>query len=322
MEIILYILFLIGGLALILIGANCLTDGSAAVAKKWGVSDLVIGLTIVALGTSAPELVVSLMSSFSGSTEMAIGNVVGSNIFNVLMIVGVTAVVLPIKVAKTNMTNEIPLVILSALAVVFCANDMLLDGASENILSRIDGIILLLFFAIFMRYTFSIAKNGTSPDNDAPVKSMPGWKSALFILLGLAGLIFGGQLFVDGASNVARALGASESLIGLTLVAGGTSLPELATSVTAALKKNSGIAIGNVIGSNIFNSFFILGTSATITPLKLGGITNLDMAVLVGSALLFWFVGWFFKTRTITRIEGALMVTCYIAYTTVLIMSA
>lgn len=322
MEIILDILFLIGGLALILIGANCLTDGSAAVAKKWGVSDLVIGLTIVALGTSAPELVVSLMSSFSGSTEMAIGNVVGSNIFNVLMIVGVTAVVLPIKVAKTNMTNEIPLVILSALAVVFCANDMLLDGASENILSRIDGIILLLFFAIFMRYTFSIAKNGTSPDNDAPVKSMPGWKSALFILLGLAGLIFGGQLFVDGASNVARALGASESLIGLTLVAGGTSLPELATSVTAALKKNSGIAIGNVIGSNIFNSFFILGTSATITPLKLGGITNLDMAVLVGSALLFWFVGWFFKTRTITRIEGALMVACYIAYTTVLIMSA
>ena len=322
MEIILDILFLIGGLALILIGANCLTDGSAAVAKKWGVSDLVIGLTIVALGTSAPELVVSLMSSFSGSTEMAIGNVVGSNIFNVLMIVGVTAVVLPIKVAKTNMTNEIPLVILSALAVVFCANDMLLDGASENILSRIDGIILLLFFAIFMRYTFSIAKNGTSPDNDAPVKSMPGWKSALFILLGLAGLIFGGQLFVDGASNVARALGASESLIGLTLVAGGTSLPELATSVTAALKKNSGIAIGNVIGSNIFNSFFILGTSATITPLKLGGITNFDMSVLVGSALLFWFVGWFFKTRTITRIEGALMVTCYIAYTTVLIMSA
>lgn len=322
MEIILDILFLIGGLALILIGANSLTDGSAAVAKKWGVSDLVIGLTIVALGTSAPELVVSLMSSFSGSTEMAIGNVVGSNIFNVLMIVGVTAVVLPIKVAKTNMTNEIPLVILSALAVVFCANDMLLDGASENILSRIDGIILLLFFAIFMRYTFSIAKNGTSPDNDAPVKSMPGWKSALFILLGLAGLIFGGQLFVDGASNVARALGASESLIGLTLVAGGTSLPELATSVTAALKKNSGIAIGNVIGSNIFNSFFILGTSATITPLKLGGITNFDMAVLVGSALLFWFVGWFFKTRTITRIEGALMVTCYIAYTTVLIMSA
>lgn len=322
MEIILDILFLIGGLALILIGANCLTDGSAAVAKKWGVSDLVIGLTIVAFGTSAPELVVSLMSAINGSAEIAIGNVVGSNIFNVLMIIGITALVLPIKVGKTNMTNEIPLVILSALAVVFCANDMLLDGASENILSRIDGIILLLFFAIFMRYTFSIAKNGTSSDSDASVKSMPGWKSALFILLGLAGLIFGGQLFVDGACNVARALGASESLIGLTLVAGGTSLPELATSVTAALKKNSGIAIGNVIGSNIFNIFFILGTSATITPLKLGGITNFDMAVLVGSALLFWFVGWFFKTRTITRIEGALMVACYIAYTTVLIMSA
>lgn len=322
MEIFLDILFLIGGLALILIGANGLTDGSAAVAKKWGVSDLVIGLTIVAFGTSAPELVVSLMSAFNGSAEIAIGNVVGSNIFNVLMIVGITALVLPIKVAKTNMTNEIPLVILSALAVVFCANDMLLDGSSENILSRIDGLILLLFFAIFMRYTFSIAKNGVSSDSDTQVKSMPGWKSALYILGGLAALIYGGQIFVEGACNIARVLGASESLIGLTIVAAGTSLPELATSVTAALKKNSGIAIGNVIGSNIFNIFFILGTSATITPLKLGGITNLDMAVLIGSSLLFWFVGWFFKTRTITRIEGALMVACYIAYTTILIISA
>lgn len=322
MEIFLDILFLIGGLALILIGANGLTDGSAAVAKKWGVSDLVIGLTIVAFGTSAPELVVSLMSAINGSAEIAIGNVVGSNIFNVLMIVGVTALVLPIKVAKTNMTNEIPLVILSALAVVFFANDVLLDGSTENVLSHIDGIIMLLFFAIFMRYTFSIAKNGEQTEDTAQVKSMPGWKSALYILGGLAALIYGGQIFVEGACNIARILGASESLIGLTIVAAGTSLPELATSVTAALKKNSGIAIGNVIGSNIFNIFFILGTSATITPLKLGGITNLDMAVLIGSALLFWFVGWFFKTRTITRIEGALMVACYIAYTIVLIMSA
>lgn len=322
MEIFLDILFLIGGLALILIGANGLTDGSAAVAKKWGVSDLVIGLTIVAFGTSAPELVVSLMSAINGSAEIAIGNVVGSNIFNVLAIIGITAMVMPIKVAKTNMTNEIPLVILSALAVVFFANDVLLDGDTENVLSHIDGIIMLLFFAIFMRYTFSIAKNGEQTEDTAQVKSMPGWKSALYILGGLAALIYGGQIFVEGACNIARVLGASESLIGLTIVAAGTSLPELATSVTAALKKNSGIAIGNVIGSNIFNIFFILGTSATITPLKLGGITNFDMAVLIGSSLLFWFVGWFFKTRTITRIEGALMVACYIAYTTVLIMSA
>ncbi len=321
MDIFLSILFLIGGLVLILVGANCLTDGAAAVAKKWGVSDLVIGLTIVAFGTSAPEFVVSLMSSFSGSSEIAIGNVVGSNIANVLVIVGVTALVMPIKIQKSIMTNEIPLVILSALAIFFCANDMLFDSGSENVISRIDGVILLLFFAIFMRYTFSIAKNNNNEEG-AEVKSMSGFKSVLFILGGLAGLIFGGQFFVDGACEIARALGASESLIGLTLVAGGTSLPELATSVTAALKKNSGIAIGNVIGSNIFNIFFILGTSATVTPLKMGGINNLDLAVLVGSALLFWFVGWFFKTRTITRLEGGIMFACYIAYTTVLISAS
>lgn len=315
------ILFLIGGLALILVGANALTDGSAAVAKRFGISDLVIGLTIVAFGTSAPELVISVLSAIGGSAEMSIGNVVGSNIFNVLMIIGCTALVLPIKVERSIMTNEIPLVILSALVLAFCANDVLLDGASENVVSRSDGLVLLMFFLIFMRYTFAIAKSGAGAGGaDAAVKQMPGWKSALFIVGGLAGLIFGGQLFVDGASGIARAWGVSESVIGLTLVAGGTSLPELATSITAALKKNPGIAIGNVIGSNLFNLFFVLGCSATIVPLPMGNIGNFDMAVLVGSSVLFWLVGWFFRKRTITRLEGALMVACYVAYTSVLIM--
>ena len=313
---ILDILFLIGGLALILVGANALTDGSAAVAKRFGISDLVIGLTIVAFGTSAPELVISVLSAIGGSAEMSIGNVVGSNIFNVLMIIGCTALVLPIKVERSIMTNEIPLVILSALVLAFCANDILLDGGSANVISRTDGLVLLMFFLIFMRYTFAIAKSGA----DAEVKQMPGWKSALFIVGGLAGLIFGGQLFVDGASGIARAWGVSESVIGLTLVAGGTSLPELATSITAALKKNPGIAIGNVIGSNLFNIFFVLGCSSTIIPLPMGNIGNFDMAVLVGSSVLFWLVGWFFRKRTITRLEGALMVACYVAYTSVLIM--
>ncbi len=317
MDVALDIFLLVGGLALILVGANCLTDGSAAVAKRWGISDLVIGLTIVALGTSSPELVVSIMSAINGSTEIAIGNVVGSNIFNVLMIIGVTALVMPIKVEKSIMTNEIPLVILSSVVFFFLANDLLLDSASENIVSRIDGVVLLLFFAIFMRYTFSIAKN--SAESEENVKPMPLTKSVLFIIGGLAALIYGGQLFVDGASGIARSLGASESLIGLTLVAFGTSLPELATSVVAALKKNAGIAIGNVVGSCIFNIFFILGTSATITPLKLGGINNIDLGVLIATSVLFWLVGWFFRTRTITRIEGALMVVCYIAYTAYLI---
>ena len=322
MEILINILFLVGGLILILLGANGLTDGAAAVAKKWGVSDLVIGLTIVAFGTSSPELVVSLTSAINGSAGLAVGNVVGSNIFNVLMIIGITALVMPIKVEKSILSNEIPLVILASLAMFAATSDVLLDTGTSNSISRIDGILLLLFFAIFMRYTFSIAKNGaTEADKGEEVKTMPMWKSILFIGGGFAGLIYGGQFFVDGASNLARAMGASESLIGLTLVAAGTSLPELATSVTAAIKKNPGIAIGNVIGSNIFNIFFILGTSATVTPLSTGNIGLLDMSVLTGSAILFWIVGWFFKKRTITRIEGAIMVACYIAYTTALIMA-
>lgn len=317
---ILNLLTLIGGLILILLGANGLTDGAASVAKRFKISDLVIGLTIVAFGTSAPELVISVLSSIQGSAEMAIGNVVGSNIFNVLMIIGCTSLVLPMQVGQGTMSKEIPLVILSSLVLTFFANDIILDGGERNVISRIDGLVLLCFFMIFMRYTFAIARNGSEEQSEEQkVKELPMWKSLAFIIGGLAGLIIGGQLFVDGASGVARSLGVSDSIIGLTLVAGGTSLPELATSITAALKKNSGIAVGNVIGSNLFNIFFVLGCSATISPLPMGGINNIDMAVLVGSSVLFWLVGWFFKKRTITRIEGALLVVCYIGYTAFLI---
>ena len=314
------IILLIGGLALILLGANGLTDGAAAVAKRFHISDLVIGLTIVAFGTSAPELVISVMSAIGGSADMAIGNVVGSNIFNVLMIIGVTALVMPVKVGEGTLSKEIPLMILCSFVLAAMANDVLLDGGNGDIISRIDGLVLLGFFLIFLRYTFAIARSGGGSEAEGEsIKEMPIWKSALFILGGLAGLIFGGQLFVQGASGIASALGVSESIIGLTIVAGGTSLPELATSVTAALKKNPGIAIGNVIGSNLFNVFFVLGCSATISPLPMGGINNVDMFVLVASAILFWIVGWFFKKRTITRVEGALLVVCYVAYTAYLI---
>lgn len=315
-------LFLVGGLALILLGANVLTDGSAAVAKRFRISDLVIGLTIVAFGTSAPELVISVLSALNGSAEMAIGNVVGSNIFNMLMIVGCTSLVLPIQVGEGTMNKEIPLVILASVALFFLGNDRWLDGGFQNAVSRIDGLLLLCFFLIFLRYTFAIARNTPSEEmgsEEPKIKEMPVWKSALFILGGLAGLIMGGQWFVDGASGIARSLGVSESVIGLTLVAGGTSLPELATSLTAALKNNPGIAVGNVIGSNLFNIFFVLGCSATVSPLPLGGITNLDLSVLIASAVLFWLVGWFFHKRTITRPEGALMVLGYVAYTAYLV---
>ena len=300
-------------------GANALTDGAASVAKRFNISNLVIGLTIVAFGTSAPEFVISFLSSLSGSAGLAIGNVVGSNIFNTLMIVGCTAIVAPIPIGKGTLAKEIPLCVLSALMLLVCANDILLDGGAANVISRTDGLMLLGFFAIFMGYTFAIAKNGDGEEG-GEIRSLPMWKSVLFILLGLGALIGGGQLFVNGASGIARSLGVSESVIGLTLVAGGTSLPELATSVSAALKKNPGIAIGNVIGSNLFNAFAVLGASATINDLPLGGITNFDFTTLVVASLLLWVVGFFMGRRIITRPEGILLVACYVAYTTYLIM--
>lgn len=322
------ILLLIGGLILILLGANGLTDGAASVAKRFRIPPIVIGLTIVAFGTSAPELTVSVSSALKGSADIAIGNVVGSNIFNTLMIVGCTALFAPIIITRNTLRKEIPLCILSSIVLLICANDVFLDKASENILNRVDGLLLLCFFVIFMGYTFAIASKPATMEQQAEypvieeeteIKSLPWWKSILYIIGGLAALIFGGQLFVDGATGIARNLGVSESIIGLTLVAGGTSLPELATSIVAALKKNPEIAIGNVIGSNLFNIFFVLGCSASITPLHLSGITNFDLFTLVGSGILLWLFGLFFAKRTITRIEGGIMILCYVAYTVVLI---
>ena len=322
------ILLLIGGLILILLGANGLTDGAASVAKRFRIPPIVIGLTIVAFGTSAPELTVSVSSALKGSADIAIGNVVGSNIFNTLMIVGCTALFAPIVITRNTLRKEIPLCILSSIVLLICANDVFLDKAPENILNRVDSLLLLCFFVIFMGYTFAIASKPVTMEQQAEhpvieeeteIKSLPWWQSILYIIGGLAALIFGGQLFVDGATGIARNLGVSESIIGLTLVAGGTSLPELATSIVAALKKNPEIAIGNVIGSNLFNIFFVLGCSASITPLHLSGITNFDLLTLVGSGILLWLFGLFFAKRTITRIEGGIMILCYVAYTVVLI---
>ena len=322
-DILMDILFLVGGLLLILLGANGLTDGAASVAKRFHIPSIVIGLTIVAFGTSAPELTVSISSALKGSADIAIGNVVGSNTFNTLMIVGCTALFAPIAITRNTLKREIPLCILSSFVLLICANDVFLDGGGENILSITDGLLLLCFFAIFLSYTFAIAKRDGSMkeplQEEDEIRLLPAWKSTLYILGGLAGLIIGGNFFVDGASGIARGLGVSESIIGLTLVAGGTSLPELATSIVAALKKNPEIAIGNVIGSNLFNIFFVLGCSASITPLRLTGITNFDLWVLVGSSILLWLFGIFFGKRIITRLEGSILILCYIAYTVVLI---
>jgi cation:H+ antiporter len=310
---------LLGGLVLILLGANYLTDGASSLAKRFKISDLVIGLTVVAFGTSAPELAVSLSSAIKGSADIAIGNVVGSNMFNTLMIVGCTAFFAPIVVTRNTLLKEIPLCILASVALLAISNDMLLDKQPLDVVSRTDGFLLLLFFIIFMVYTFSIARQHGDEEAEE-VKQIPLWLSLIYIIGGLAALVFGGNIFVDGATGIARSLGVSESVIGLTLVAGGTSLPELATSVVAALKKNPEMAIGNVVGSNLFNIFLVLGASATITPLNLIGITNFDLLSLVIASVILWFFGVFYKKRTITRVEGTILVVCYIAYTATLIV--
>ena len=318
------ILLLLGGLALILGGANGVTDGASSIARRFRISPIVIGLTIVSFGTSAPELAVSLSSAIQGNADFAIGNVVGSNLFNTLMLVGVTALVAPIVITKNTLRKEIPLAVLASLVLLICANDVLLNGGEVNIIERTDGLLLLCFFAIFMGYTFAIARGGDDAQQqqqDEGSKELPVWRASLYLLIGLAALILGGDWFVKGASGIARGLGVSEAIIGLTLVAGGTSLPELATSVVAALKKNPEIAIGNAIGSNLFNIFFVLGCSATVTPLRVSGITNFDLLSLVAAGVLLWFFGLVIAKRTITRIEGAVLVLCYVGYIAFLLLS-
>ena len=242
------VLLLVAGLALILFGADFLTDGASSLAKRFRISSMVIGLTVVAFGTSTPELSVSVLSALEGNAELSIGNVVGSNIFNILMIVGITAIVAPIAVRRATLTKEIPLAVLSSVVVLICANHLLLGTDTANVIDSAEVLLMLCFFSIFMGYTFAIARDGDAA-GQPEIKSLPLWRCLIYIVGGLAALIGGGTLFVNGASEIARSLGVSESVIGLTLVAMGTSLPELATSVVAALKKNPEIAIGNVIGS-------------------------------------------------------------------------
>lgn len=313
------ILLLIIGLGLVLVGANMMTDGSVGIARRFGMSDFMIGLTIVAMMTSAPELTVSITSALDGSPSMAVGNIVGSNIFNILIIVGVTALINPITVSRGILLNELPLVILSSVALLAIGASPWLDGGAM-VISRVEGILLLLFFAIFLRYTIASSKPEEAQDpSAAPAKQVPLWRSILMTLSGLVALIWGGDWFVDGATGLARSLGWSEALIGLTILAAGTSLPELATSVAAALKGHSDLCMGNVIGSNIFNIFFVLGTTATVCPLPFGGIGMLDLWVLTGASLLLWLVSRIGRRRlTVTRQEGAAMVALYIGYIAVL----
>ena len=321
------IVWLVAGLVLILVGANILTEGASAIARRIGVSELVGGLTVVAFGTSAPELAISVLAAVGGSAPLAIGNVVGSNIFNILVIIGVTALVRPIVMERSVMTMEIPMVLLSSVVLLVLGNSGWLNGYGGNEVSRVAGIFLLVFFLLFMRYTFASARHPDFSGKDAAPSGGSGdekppmavWKSVLFVLGGLAALVWGGDRFVEGASGIAQGLGVSEAVIGLTIVAAGTSLPELATSVVAAVKGRPGLALGNVIGSNIFNVLMVLGLSATIRPLPFGGIGNFDLGTLLVASVLFWLFGWLFRERTITRAEGAVLVAVYVGYVAVLI---
>lgn len=321
------VLLLIAGLVLILWGANKLTDGSSAVARSLGISDLVVGLTIVAFGTSAPELVISVISAAEGNAPLAIGNVVGSNIFNILVIIGITAIVRPIVIKRSIMTMEMPMVILAATILLALGNSGILDGTGVNTISRVNGIFLLILLLLFVRYTFAVAKQpGEDPnlsaehsqDSDKP-KPLSPLKSVIFIILGLGALIWGGDIFVAQASSIATALGVSQAVIGLTIVAAGTSLPELATSVVAAIKGQSGLAVGNVIGSNILNVLLVLGVSSVITPLPFGTIGNIDLLTLAGASVAFLIFGWIIGHHTITRFEGCLLFGAYVAYISVLL---
>ena len=298
---------------MILAGANLLTDGASALSARLGVSRLVIGLTVVAFGTSAPELVVTVVSAAEGNAGMAIGNVVGSNMFNMLAIVGITALVAPIPVTRNTLSKEMPLAVLSSVVLFVCANDILLGSGMQDAIDRADGILLLCFFSIFLGYTFAIAKDD-SEVTDVRTASMPVWRSALYIAVGLCALVWGGELFVRGSADIARSLGVDEAVIGLTLVAVGTSLPELATSVVAALKKSPQIAVGNAIGSTLFNAFFVLGAGAVVSPLPMSGITDTDMLSLIGASVMVFIFGRFGNRRTITRVEGAVLVAAYLLY--------
>ena len=316
---ILSILKLVIGFVLLVKGADLFVDGSSSLAKKFHVPTVIIGLTIVAFGTSAPELAVSMSAAMKGSNDIAIGNVVGSNIFNTLVVLGASAALTPIAVDKGIIKKDYPLSILAAVLLAVLSLDIIF-GKDAMVIGRVDGVILLVCFAFFLYTTIKTALKGNGAGEEEEIKNIPLWKSLLFIAIGLAGIVFGGDLSVEGAKDIARFFGLSEALIGLTIVAFGTSLPELVTSVIAAKKGESDIAVGNVVGSNIFNIFLIIGTSATILPMNVSSSYVFDMAVLVATMVIPFIV--IVKTKKVSRAQGLVMIGAYVLYTIYLIMRA
>ena len=308
-----YFLLLIFGFFPLIFGANLLVDGASSLAKKFNIPNIVIGLTIVAFGTSAPEMVVNVFASINKNSSIVLGNIVGSNIFNVLGILGISAIVFPLTV-KTNTTwKEIPLSLLSAVLLLVAANDLFLEGRNYSEISRIDGILFLAFFIIFLAYNAELIKSGRS-DEEITIKDLTKLISTFFIITGIILLVVGGRLVVLSSIKIARSIGISERIIALTIISIGTSLPELATSVVAALKRNVDIAVGNVVGSNIFNIFLILGLSAVINPIELQQKANFEILINILAGLLLFIFVFTGKGRKIDRWEGAILLLVLVFY--------
>lgn len=317
-------LAIIFGIGLLVAGAEGLVRGASSIAAKFKISPLVIGLTIVAFGTSAPELTVNLVAAVNGSSDIAVGNVVGSNIVNILFILGICAVIIPLTVKSSTVWKEIPFALLGMVLLFIMGNDQFFDGVANDAITRTDGFALLAMMAIFMYYIFGMAKNDrelakeeASETEELSKYSFPA--STGMTIGGLILLVLGGRFLVQGATDIAAALGMSETLIGLTVVAIGTSLPELATSVVAALRGHADIAIGNVVGSNIFNVFFVLGISSTILPLPLSKELNIDIAVGVITTLVLFISMFVWRKHRLTRLEGFIFIGLYVAYVAYLV---
>ena len=362
------IIFLLLGLILIVIGGNSVTDGAVTVAQRFRLSPLLIGVTVVAFGSSTPDFVVSFISTLKGKSELAIGDVIGANIFDLLLVVGVVAMVHPIHLRPTSWRFNLPMLLLSSFVLFICGDDRLVDGFPANIITRSEGIMMLLFFCYFMDRSLQYARQNslaTDPVDHAAAHTIAAqeaqaddvgkksrgwrrrladlylvrkwdtemrhidasrtlrmWKAAILIVIGLAALTFGGNWLVDGASGIAKRLGMSEAMIGLTIVAIGGSIPDLATSLIAAIKGQTQIAMGNIVGACIFNVFFILGFCAVVHPLEAGNITPLDFSTLLAASMLLVVFGSLMKSHTIHRGEGAILILGYVGYMLYLILHA
>ena len=316
MEIFIQVLILLFGLILILGGANYLVEGSSSIAKKFGISEFVIGLTIVGIGTSAPEMVVSFLSSLKGNADMAIGNIVGSNIFNTMMILGITALISPLVITKNNLKRDIPLNIgVTVLLILLGLNFTLFKLGDSDQLSRLEGAILLLIFAWYLWRSFKNDSDDQNSEEESDSKASKNMLTSIIMIVGgLAGLIFGGRLFVDSATAIAKIFGVSDKFIAITVMAAGTSMPELATCVVAALKGKGQLALGNILGSNISNILLILGGAALINPLSFAGMTTVDLGVMLFGAIFIMLSAYMFKKKELDRAEAAILLIAEAGY--------